>query len=122
MERATIAAACLGLALSSGCQSDGSERRPPPTPPERAEPAGREQPGEVPAHQPPASPAPPAGEESPQGARESGGERGDGRPGGCVERCVTRNQMRAVGIEVIRADCRRECEGKGAGAGDDPGE
>ncbi len=27
----------------------------------------------------------------------------------CVAACVTRNQMQAVGIEVIEEDCRREC-------------
>ncbi len=27
----------------------------------------------------------------------------------CVKDCIARNQMRAVGIEVIEADCRRDC-------------
>lgn len=31
----------------------------------------------------------------------------------CVDDCVQRNQMRAVGPEQIAADCRRQCEADG---------
>jgi hypothetical protein len=30
-------------------------------------------------------------------------------PAGCADRCVRRNPMRAVGADVIAADCVREC-------------
>lgn len=31
----------------------------------------------------------------------------------CVESCIARNQMKAVGIAQIRADCEQECNGVG---------
>jgi hypothetical protein len=43
------------------------------------------------------------------GEADAGATERDAGANGCVQECVGRNQMRAVGIEVIEDDCRRQC-------------
>lgn len=59
-----------------------------------------------------ATPEPPLGNE---GSNANPVIAGDAAPAAdCVRDCIARNQMRAVGAEVIEADCKRDCAEQGA--------